>query len=248
MATKQNRAIETGKSKRQMIREQRARKQRQQRTALIIGITVVAVLIAAVLIIPSILEARRPVGEITLITPEARPQANGRQAGNPDAPVTIEVFEDFQCPACQAYSQQIEPLLMKNEVASGQVLYIFRHFPFIDDRSVTKESDQAANASMCAGEQGKFWEYHDMVYANWDGENQGAYTDKRLVAFAEALGLDMTKFNTCFKADTYQDEIKKDLDLVAQLGINQTPTILVNGTRVEPSYEKIQAAIAAAQQ
>ena len=163
----------------------------------------------------------------------------------------MDVWEDFQCPGCQSYSQNYEPLIIQNYVETGKVFYTFHHWAFIDSQSATKESQQAANASMCAGEQGRFWDYHDLVFANWNGENQGAYNDKRLVAFAETLGLDMADFKSCFNANPYKDQIDQDYQAGSDWGVTSTPTIFVNGQKVVNSqnersiatYEDIAAAI-----
>lgn len=237
---------QTGSS-RQVIREQRLRKQRQQRISVIVGITVVALIVAAIFILPSIYEATRPVGEIVQVTPMVRPLVDGLALGEADAPVTVEVFEDFQCPRCAEFANQVEPQIVENYVANGQVRLIFRHFPVLDDLSGSRESDQAANATMCAMEQGKFWEYHDIVYANWNGENQGAYRDARLIAFAEAAGLDMGQFNDCFEENRYRAEIEADLNLGRSMGVQGTPSVFVNGEAITPgfvpSYQTIQEAI-----
>lgn len=236
-------------SKRQLIRQQREKKQRQQRLLTIGLVSLVAVIIAGILIAPTINRALTPVDDIVQITPQNRPQPDGRTLGDPTAPVTVEVFEDFQCPACKSYSEQIEPQLVENEVANGQVHYVYRHYPFLDDRAAGNESDQAANASMCAAEQGRFWDYHDMLFANWNGENQGSFADRRLEAMAEALGLDMEQFNTCFQQDRYADEINADFARGQELGVTGTPSIFVNGQQISPgfipSYADIQQAIQA---
>ena len=200
-------------SKRQAIREQRERKQRQQRVTTILILAGVAILIAAFLIIPSIQRSLAPVGDIVTAVPKDRPMVDGTAMGDPNAPVLIQVFEDFQCPSCRQYSQDVEPAVVETYVATGKVRYEFHQYPFLDDRSATKESDQAANASMCAAEQNKFWDYHDILFANWNGENQGSFADKRLVAFAETIGLDMNKFNSCFDSNKYKDQITADLNL-----------------------------------
>jgi protein-disulfide isomerase len=235
------------KSRRQQIREQRIQKQRRQRLMTILAITGVALVVTGLLIAPSIRNSLTPVGEIVEITPEARPMVDGVALGDPNAPVLVEVWEDFQCPACRTYSNDIEPLVVDNYVATGKVRYVFRHYPFLDDRSATKESDQAANASMCAAEQGKFWEYHDYLFANWNSENAGAYSDKRLVAFAESLGLDMGAFNDCFKENRYRDDIQQDLSDGTRAGVTGTPSVFVNGQIIRPgfvpSYEDITQAI-----
>lgn len=230
-------------TKRQATREKRRQQQRKQRMFIVLGVIIAAVVVAALLIIPSLL----PAGDINTITPIERPMVDGKALGNPDAPVKIDVYEDFQCPACRSYSENIEPRVVEDFVATGQVYYVYRQFPFLDDRAVGKESDQAANASMCAAEQDRFWDYHDMLFANWNGENQNSFSNKRLVAFAEALGLDMSAFNSCFNNNTYQDEINSELEQGKSIGVSGTPSVLVNGQMVSPgfipSYDDIAAAV-----
>jgi len=242
MAQKQQPA----KSKRQILREQRLKRQRQQRMVAILAVSVGAVVIAALLIIPSL----TPVGEIAQITPFDRPMVEGTAMGSADAPVLIEVWEDFQCPACRRFSDEVEPQIIQNYIATGKVRYVFRHYPFLDDRVVSKESDQAANASMCASEQGRFWDYHDILFANWNSENAGAFSNKRLVAYAETLSLDMDSFNTCFKANRYQEQIEADLAAGNQAGVTGTPSLFVNGQQISPglipSYEDVSEAVEAA--
>jgi protein-disulfide isomerase len=232
-------------SRREAVRERRRQKQRKQRIYIVLGVVGVAIIIAAAIIIPSAL----PAGDFVTITPQSRPMVDGKALGDPNAPVTIEVFEDFQCPACKSFTEQIEPQIIDTYVATGEVYYIFRHFPFIDDRAPRNESDQAASASMCARDENRFWDYHDMLFANWDGENQGAFNDKRLVAFAEAIGLDMAAFNTCFEANDHEEEIKSEEQLGRDSGVTGTPSVMVNGRIVSPgfvpSFQQISDAVEA---
>jgi protein-disulfide isomerase len=235
-------------SKKQLIREKRRQAQQRQRLVTILIIIAAALLITALLIAPSIRNRLTPVGNVIPITPQARPMADGLAVGDANAPVTIQVFEDFQCPACKNFTETVEPSIVQNYVATGKVYYIFRQHPFIGN-----ESSRAANASMCANEQGRFWDYHDMLFTNWNGENQGAFTDKRLVAFAEQLNLDMNEFNSCFQSNKYQDAINQDLAKGQEYGVTSTPSIFVNGKLVTsetpgyvPSYQDIQKAIEAA--
>jgi protein-disulfide isomerase len=230
-------------TKRQATREKRRQQQRKRRLYIVLGVVIAAFVIAALLIIPSLL----PAGNIITITPIERPNVDGKAMGDPNAPVKIDVYEDFQCPACKSYTENIEPRVVKDFVATGQVYYVYRTFPFLDDRSLSKESDQAANASMCAAEQNRFWDYHDMLFANWNGENQNSFSDKRLVAFAESLNLDMQAFNSCFEKDAYHDVINSELEQGKSIGIQGTPSVLVNGQLVSPglvpSYEDIATAV-----
>jgi len=237
-------------SKRQAIREQRERKQRQKRITTILVLAGVAIVIAALLIVPSLQRALTPVGEIVTAVPKDRPMVDGAAMGDANAPVLIQVFEDFQCPSCRQYSQDVEPAVVETYVATGKVRYEFHQYPFLDDRVATKESDQAANASLCAAEQNRFWEYHDTLFANWNGENQGAFSDKRLVAFAEAIDLDMNTFNSCFESNKYKDRISQDLNEGTSLGVTGTPSVFVNGQTVRPgfipTFQDIQQAVEAA--
>jgi len=213
---------EKGLSKRQQLREKRQRDKSRNRM-LGIGIVIIgALLLAFLFIYPNI----KPVGEIVSITPGVYPQTDMNTMGDPNAKVKLEVWEDFQCPACKSFTENTEPPLIQNYIETGKVFYIFHHYPFIDDYSASKESDQAANASMCAGEQNRFWDYKKILFANWIGENVGSFSDRKLGAFAESLGLDMGKFNTCFTANTYKAQIDQSFADGVDKGVTGTPSIL----------------------
>jgi protein-disulfide isomerase len=233
-------------SKRQERREKMQRQQQRQRLITIGVITLVAALVVLAVVWPQL----RPVGEIVTITPAALPETDGLSMGDPNAAATIEVFEDFQCPACRRFTESTEPLIIENLVSTGNARYVFHHYPFLDGNGVGSigESDQAANAAMCANEQDKFWEMHSILFANWNGENQGAFSNRRLQAMGESLGLDTDAFNSCFNTNKYEAEIQADFDLGQQMGVSGTPTVFVNGERVGapgqvPSYQEIADAV-----
>ena len=100
---------------------------------------------------------------------------------------------------------------------------------------------------MCAADQGFFWEYHSILYANWQNQNEGAFNDRRLVAFAETIGLDMPEFESCFNNGTHYDEIMQDFELGNYMGVYGTPSVFVNGELIMPGYvptfEAIQEAV-----
>jgi protein-disulfide isomerase len=245
MGKKETKGKQGKPTKREAVREKRRQEQRRRRILVVLGIVAAAAVIAAIVIVPSLL----PAGDVVMITPVERPMADGTAMGDPQAPVTIEVFEDFQCSACKTYSEQIAPQVKDAYVATGEVYYIFRQYPFLDDNAPRKESDQAANASMCAADENRFWDYHDMLFANWNGENQGSFNDKRLVAFAEALDLDMAAFRPCFDDNLHADEINNDLELGRELGVTGTPSVFVNGRLLTPgrvpSFTDISEAVEA---
>jgi protein-disulfide isomerase len=236
-------------SKRQERRAKLQQEQRRQRLTFIGLIVLGAALVVFALIWPQI----RSVGTIVTVTPAALPNAKGLSLGNANAPVAIDVFEDFQCPACQLFTENVEPLIVTNLVAAGKARYTFHQYPFIDGNGASNggESDQAANATMCANEQGKFWEMHATIYANWNGENQGNLSDRRLQAMAESLGLDMNAFNACFSANKYKADIQADFDKGVAMGVSGTPTVFVNGKQAgQPgkiaTYDEIKQAVDAA--
>ncbi len=239
-------------NKRDAIKAQRTKKKRQQRMNTFLWVGGFIILLIVVLASPSIYNALKPAGDFKLITPVPRPQADGKAFGNPTAKVTIEVYADFQCPACKSFTESVEKQLIDSTyITSGQVYYVFRHYPFLDSAAITKESHQAANASMCAMEQGRFWDFHDMLYTNQGAvENGGSFNDKRLQAFAEALGLDMTKFNSCFKANQYSADIQADFQKGETAGVTGTPSVFLNGANVSPglvpTYDELKSAIDAA--
>jgi protein-disulfide isomerase len=241
-------------SKREELRTRRERQKGRGQITIILLVVAGALLITAALILSN--KPAAPIGnntsqiQVTPITPKTfNTQVNGASLGDPKAKVRIDVWEDFQCPACKNYSEQIEPLVLQNYVETGKVYYNFHIFPFIDRGAVGGESHQAANAAMCALAQGRFWDYHDVLFANWNGENQGAFSNERLTAFAEYLSLDMTAFNACFSANTYSNNINKDYLDGQVAGVQGTPSVFVNGKLLTPgfipSYDEISQAIEA---
>ena len=236
-------------AKREEVRQQRLQKKRQQRLATLIAVAGVILVVVALVGLPSLIDKYRPAGEYVSITPQAYPFEDGRTLGDPNAIVVVEVFSDFQCSACKNFAITTEAQLIETEYfQNGQVYYIARQFPFMDNTSAIKASDQAANASMCAAEQDRFWDYHAMLFANQNTSNATAYSDRRLVAFAEALGLDMKAFNNCFDDNAYAADIQADIDRGALLSVSGTPTVFVNGEKLGvgnmvPSYDDILTAI-----
>ena len=232
------------------IKERRRKLQARQRRNTILLLLAAVLVIVGLFSFNSIKLALTPVGEFTRITPVAWPQPDGRTLGSPTAPVKIEVYEDFQCPMCQLFTKEFEPKIISTYVETGQVYYIFRQFAFIDQLSVTKESQQSANASMCAAEQNRFWDYHDIVYTNWNGENLGSLTDKKLVAFAESLNFDMVKFKQCFNDNRYKSDIAADLQEGKAVGVTGTPSVAINGQLLNvgknvPTFDDIKKAVEA---
>ena len=102
------------------------------------------------------------------------------------------------------------------------------HFPFLGD-----ESRWAGAASECAAEQDKFWEYHDYLFENWNGENQGTFSQENLKRFAAELGLDTAAFDECLDSGRMEEVVQADYEFAQQLGVRATPTFAVNGKPVQ---------------
>ena len=144
--------------------------------------------------------------------------------GNKDAKVTVIEFADFQCPFCERYHKEITPSLKKDYIDGGKIKFAFRHYAFLG-----QESTDAALASECANEQEKFWEFHDYLFENQSGENQGAFAKDKLKEFAIAVGLNSTQFNECLDSAKYKDNVDKDIAEGGKAGVNGTPATFVNG-------------------
>jgi len=238
-----------GVSKRQARREEIRRKERQQRLTIIGVIAAVTLAIIVLIVVPSIRSATAPVGEFIQITPVAYTAADGTGMGDPNSKVKIEIFEDYTCSACKVYSESVETQVIKEIVEAGQAYYVFYQFPFLDDNVASKDSDRSANAALCAADQNRFWEYKSMLFANQTGYAD-QFSDKRLIAFAESLGLDMAAFEACYNENRFQSQINEEVALGRNKGITGTPTVFVNGVDVAPgrvpSFEQILQAVQAA--
>ena len=225
-------------SKKAEIRERRRRQRRQQQIIVIVMIVGAALIVTALLIWSNF----RPIGEVVAPETMTYPMIEGTSIGDPDAPVVIEEFSDFQCSFCRIFHEETLPQIIQEYVAAGEVYFTFNHYAFIGP-----ESTLAANASMCAAEQGLFWGYADIIFANQIGENAGVITTRRLEAYAEAIGLDTDQFKSCLREERYQDQIDMDKQAGEDYGIQSTPSFLINGKLVrgaEP-FEIFQAEIEA---
>ncbi len=147
--------------------------------------------------------------------------------GNPDAPVTILEFSDFQCPYCGRFFAEVEPQINQQYIENGQVRMGYIHFAFLG-----QESLWAAEASECAADQDAFWEFHDKLFNSQNGENRGAFSKDNLKKFAAELGLDTDTFNQCLDGGKYSAYVQSQVNVGRQIGVQSTPTFLVNGQAV----------------
>ncbi len=221
--------------------------------ALVTALTVPAVLsrvnssvfshVTEVTLTPSASSSLAPV-----VMPPARqhPQADGNKMGDPNAPVKIVEYADFQCPYCMRYWEDTEPQIIQTYVATGKVYYEYRSV----GEFIGPESAAAAAAAYCAGDQGKFWEYHDLLFANWTGENVGDFAQARLQQFASTLGLNIDQFNTCLNNGNYTARVNQDVSDAKAAGVRATPSFVINGKLLEGAqpFDAFQQMIEAALQ
>lgn len=229
-------------SKRQIRKEQIKRKERQSRM-IAIGLIAVGVLFISVLAISYIIKATKPV-EVVAPPPVARPNVDFNAAGDPNAPIAITEHSDFQCPYCRLFYENTETQLMDRYVADGTVYFVYKTVGAF----IGSESKAAAEAAYCAGDQGKFWDMHDILFANQTGENVGAYSDRRLDAFADEIGLDRGPYDECVSSGRYSNLADQDAVDAKAAGIKATPSFLltykVNGetrTRLIEGAQPIDA-------
>ena len=183
----------------------------------------------------AILKELQDIKKLLANPPAARPAADALPSapidvskepfkGPANAKVAVIEFSDFQCPFCGRYDKETYPQLIKDYVDTGKIKYVWRDYPL----SFHPNAQKAAEAAHCAGEQGKFWDMHDRLFAN---QQNIAAAD--LPKHAEALQLNKSMFQQCLDSGRYAADIKKDIDVANSAGISGTPSFLI-GT-VQPN-------------
>lgn len=158
-----------------------------------------------------------------------------RTLGNADAPVTVDIWSDFQCPACRQLAVDVEPTIISTFVATGTAKLVYHDAAFQGQRGADPrydESVEAAAGARCAADQGSFWQMHDWVFANWNGENEGAFRAERLRSIAGAAQLDLAAYDSCMATGDQQAKVRAETQQGLTAGINSTPTLFINGHAV----------------
>lgn len=201
----------------------RAAKRPLYRTPAFLAVTVLAVALGLGLIVLG--RADTTPAPLSSDVPGLR--AIGNTLGAEAAPVTVEVWSDYQCPYCRQFAEGAQRELIRNEVVQGSVRLVHRDFAFLGP-----ESELAAQAADCAGEQDRYFDYHDKLFAQQQGENRGTYSKDALKRFATQLGL-APSFNACLDSGRHAADVKADRAAGNQKGVTSTPTLFVNGTKYE---------------
>ena len=211
-----------------------------------IGFVSLVALAAGVLLVGAIIvlgAAPKPVAGVVVraLAPAGIPAA-GYILGNATAPVTIDLYEDFQCPACERWGTSVAPSLVRNELAAGTVRIVFHSFAFIGP-----ESKDAGRAAWAAEQQGRFWDMWSTLYANQGvHENGGAFDRARLIAMADVLGLDTVRFAADLDSPAADAFVANGIADAARAGVTSTPTLMIDGQALTGAgYAEVAAAIAA---
>jgi protein-disulfide isomerase len=147
---------------------------------------------------------------------------DGPSKGNDKAPVTLIEFSDFRCSFCRKFWQTTLPLLDKTYISTGKVRFIYRHLAVLG-----KPSEVAAQGAECAGEQRKFWEYHDKLFAS--AGSPLAFTTGKLKGYAKDLGLNGQSFDQCLDSGKYLNKVEQETGIGSLLGASGTPAFFLNG-------------------
>src|SRR5919107_110136 len=158
--------------------------------------------------------------------------------GDPSAPITIIDFSDFQCYLCARYVKATEPLINQTYIQSGKVALVFKHLP---NRGF--DSIGASLAAQCANDQGKFWQFHQLLYKNQKPIDSGWVSKENLKRFAVKIsGLDMYKFTSCFDSQKYKSFVEKDVALASSFGFQDTPSFVIVNSKDGSNPEILKGA------
>lgn len=148
--------------------------------------------------------------------------------GEENAKISIVVFSDYQCPFCEGFFKNVEPILRNEYVKTGKAKIAWHDFAFLG-----AESFLAAEAARCANDQGNFWQYHDVLFNRQNGENQGTFSKENLKSFALELDLNQEEFDACLDSGKYTQAVKDDTDYGKTIGVQGTPATFINGELIE---------------
>jgi protein-disulfide isomerase len=149
--------------------------------------------------------------------------------GLDDVKVVIVEFSDYECPFCKKMSEEIIFSIKRSYVDTGKAKYVFRDFPL----PVHKKAVPAAQAANCAGELGKYWEMHDMLYNKQSEWVKAEDPNALFNSYAQELRVNTTLFNDCLVSNKHIEEINKDKDDGVSYGVTSTPTLFINGMKIE---------------
>jgi protein-disulfide isomerase len=166
---------------------------------------------------------------------------NRNVVGSPDAPVVVQLWEDFLCPSCQSFAQTVKPQLVENYVKPGKIRLEYHYFPL---QQHEPGATMSALAAECAADQGMFWPYHDRVFQMARVDQQGAVQFDDLVDYARGMGMDEGQFRSCLSSQEHLSTVTGSVAQAQQQQLQFTPSIIVGDTLLQDSsYPSVAAAI-----
>ena len=203
-------------------RKQQEKKNQQTRTIIIVGI--VLILIAAYIGLRQIPANKYNLNELDMPAAIASTKVNGATIGDDTAPVKIQEFSSYSCSHCRNFALDEEDYFLQEYVENGLVQIEFVPVSFFDESLMLVEK-----GNYCALDQGQFYEYRNLAFANQFNDSFYPYTENTVMAYAHGLGLDMNEFRTCFNSDKYDEKILENYQYITALEVTQTPTFIING-------------------
>lgn len=217
-----------------METEQEIQQVREERKVAVLT-TPVAIIIAGVIIAGSVLigfswlkGSSTSQGTTLAEIPKVTSSDNIR--GDSKAKIVVVMYEDYQCPFCGKFFKETEEKLKELYVGNNQIALVYRDYAFLGPESL-----QSAQAAYCAGDQGKYWEYHDYLFTHQNGENRGAFSDTNLKGFAKGLALNSASFDQCLDSGKYKQKVLDSTKAGNTAGIDGTPKgfILKKGKTID---------------
>ncbi|MEX1019528.1 MAG: DsbA family protein [Litorilinea sp.] len=205
---------------------QSIRQRRKSQGTSNIGIWIIGVSAAVVIIVVAAIALSNRQSVAGIAQPEVPAEWIERNTlGDPNAPVVIEAWEDFMCPACLQWTNTVKPRLQEEYIETGQVRLVFRNFPL---QGFMPASRMAAMASQCAADQDAFWPYHDRLFIA-QSRGQGGFLLENLVEYAGEIGLNSDEMLQCMSTQEYGDHVTDSINQAVSLGLQATPSILIDG-------------------
>ncbi len=241
--TRQERRQAELDGRRDAKRQRRRRAQIRGQGAPLRSLTLTAIALGIVGVVAfAVVTAPPPLVELAEPTTASPGQvADGLALGAAAAPVTVDLWSDFQCPACGVFTKTMEPSLIRDYVMPGKVRLVYHDLSFLGTESV-----DAAIAARVASQSNQFWAFHDYLFANQRGEQQGAFGQARLEAIATTIGLDLDAFRAGQRDPQVRQQVQQQQSQGTAAGVAQTPTIIVGSQKfagVPHTYADLQAAV-----
>ena len=208
-------------SKREILRKKRQSQKRRRWIIFFLIFVGVILIFTLAAVLPKLLSKQEKYSDV-----------QGFYIGDPNAPIDVVEFSSYYCSYCKSFSENSESNFVENYVATGDV-----YFRYVNMAPETAESLNAAEASFCAAEQNRFFDYKPLLFIYAAADN--GFSDDALISYADTIGMDVDAFRTCMESDEFQNAYVDDTNYALEVGVTATPTFLINGQQLVNSNELI---------